>query len=612
MKARIEYIFRYLFFWVAFFLVAKVLFLTYHFKTYSDFGLINSLKVLFYGLRLDLSITAYFSILPFLLIAVSSFFQNFNLFKKIIKIYTLVLASIVTLLHVIDLELFSFWGYRLDATPLKYINTPGEMLASAGASPVSLLLGLLALLIICSFFLFYSLFKNINTTKKSIGAVLLVLPLTTSLIILIRGGLQLAPINQSAVYFSTNSFLNQAAVNVPWNLTHSLLEKNYSTKNPFVFLSKEDSEDIVNSLYNDKDANPSIRILKDGKKNIILIIWESFTAKALNDVEGKQIIPRFKELIKEGIYFDNIYASGDRSEKGIIALLSGYPAQPTTSIITFPGKTTKLSTLPLQFKKDKYFTSFYYGGEMEFANIKSYLYHCGFDKLTGIEAFEKKDQNSKWGAHDDVVLKRMLSDTKSLKEPFFNTLFTLSSHEPFEIPEKPLLAPDTRERMFLNSLHYTDASIGTFIDEAKKQPWWDNTLIIITADHGHAMPGNDIATHQPQEFKIPMLWLGGALSKKDTIITQLGSQTDLASTLLSQFDKSSDGFRFSRDLLSPCKNPFAYYAFNNGFGLMNDSCKVVYDNVSNQPVYREGSVDNQSINKGRAYLQVSFQDYLNK
>ncbi|MCR6641398.1 MAG: hypothetical protein NVV82_20995 [Sporocytophaga sp.] len=266
MKARIEYIFRYLFFWVAFFLVAKVLFLTYHFKTYSDFGLINSLKVLFYGLRLDLSITAYFSILPFLLIAVSSFFQNFNLFKKIIKIYTLVLASIVTLLHVIDLELFSFWGYRLDATPLKYINTPGEMLASAGASPVSLLLGLLALLIICSFFLFYSLFKNINTTKKSIGAVLLVLPLTASLIILIRGGLQLAPINQSAVYFSTNSFLNQAAVNVPWNLTHSLLEKNYSTKNPFVFLSKEDSEDIVNSLYNDKDANPSIRILKDGKK----------------------------------------------------------------------------------------------------------------------------------------------------------------------------------------------------------------------------------------------------------------------------------------------------------------------------------------------------------
>ncbi|GAL83314.1 sulfatase [Sporocytophaga myxococcoides] len=611
MKARIEYIFRYLFFWVAFFLIAKVLFLIYHFKTYSEFGLINSLKVLFYGLRLDLSITAYFSILPFLLIAVSSFFKNFNLFKRIIKIYTLVLATIVAFLHIIDLELFSIWGYRLDATPLKYINTPGEMLASAGASPVTLLLGLLALLIIFSFFLFYFLFKNIETTRRSIGTVFLVLPLTASLIILIRGGLQLAPINQSAVYFSTNSFLNQAAVNVPWNLTHSLLEKTYSTKNPFVFLSKEDSEDIVNSLYS-KETIPSVRILKEGKKNIILIIWESFTAKALNDVEGKQITPRFKELIKEGVYFDNIYASGDRSEKGIIALLSGYPAQPTTSIITFPGKTTKLSTLPLQFKKDKYFTSFYYGGEMEFANIKSYLCHCGFDKLTGIEAFDKKDQNSKWGAHDEVVLKRMLEDTKSFKEPFFNTLFTLSSHEPFEIPAEPLLSPDSRERMFLNSLHYTDASIGAFIDEAKKQPWWDNTVIIITADHGHVMPGNGIATHQPQEFKIPMLWLGGALTKKDTVITQLGSQTDLASTLLTQFDKTSDGFRFSRDLFVPSKNPFAYYAFNNGFGLMNDSCKVVYDNVSNQPVFKEGTDDTQFIKKGRAYLQVSFQDYLNK
>jgi len=524
----------------------------------------------------------------------------------------MVLVVIVTFLHVIDLELFSFWGYRLDATPLKYINTPGEMLASAGASPVGLLIGIFTLLVLISFYLFQFTFKKVSTNRKSIWAVLLILPLTASLIILIRGGLQLAPINQSAVYFSANSFLNQAAVNVPWNLTHSLLEKTYSTKNPFVFLSKEESERIVNSLYNSKEGTSPVRIVKEGKNNIILIIWESFTAKALNDVEGKEIVPRFKELIKEGVYFDNIYASGDRSEKGIIALLSGYPAQPTTSIITFPGKTAKLSTLPLQFKKDNYSTSFYYGGEMEFANIKSYLFHCGFEKLTGIEAFDKKEQNSKWGAHDDVVLKRLLDDSKSFKEPFFTTLFTLSSHEPFEIPIEPLLSPDTRERMFLNSLHYTDASIGAFIDEARQQPWWDNTLIIITADHGHALPGNDIATHHPLEFKIPMLWLGGALAQKDTVISQLGSQTDLASTLLNQFDKPTDVFQFSRDLFSPCKTPFAYYAFNNGFGLINDSCKVVYDNVSNQVVYKEGITDSQSVIKGKAYLQVSFQDYLNK
>jgi phosphoglycerol transferase MdoB-like AlkP superfamily enzyme len=617
LKNRILFILKYCLFWLLLFQVLRAVFIVYNYAFYNVSPIGEILKSFIYGSKLDVSFTAYLSILPFIIISISFFFDREILFKKIIMSYSMTLIIIITLLSLIDFELYKWWGFRLDATVLKYINTPREMMASSEVAPVFLLITLF-FFIISGMFVVYVLLlyphnKSFEKTSllRSVIGFLAILVITASLIIPIRGGLQLAPMNESAAFFSTNPLLNNTAVNVPWNFIHSILEKNYETQNPYINNSESKVSEIIKQLY--AEPGRSKKILRE-RPNVIVIIWESFTAKVVKETGGKdKITPQFSRLIKEGILFDNIYASGDRSDKGLIAILAGYPSQPTKSIITNPGKAIHLPAISTELKNNGYNTSFYYGGELEFANIKSFLLNHNYDKLTSKSDFEEKYWNSKWGAHDEIVLDRQFEDLNNEKQPFFSTIFTLSSHEPFEIPIPPLLPGTDWQTLFLNSMHYTDQCIGKFIEKAKKTSWWNNTVIIIIADHGHAYPSESgVPMHVPAEFHIPMLWLGGALNTSPNVNQRIGSQTDLANTLLHQMDIYTQKFPFSKDLMNPESVPFAYYSFNNGFGFIKPGKRIVIDNISGKVMFQEGQLINSDMEEGKAYLQYSFQDYLNK
>ncbi|MEO7264590.1 MAG: sulfatase-like hydrolase/transferase [Ferruginibacter sp.] len=172
-------------------------------------------------------------------------------------------------------------------------------------------------------------------------------------IIPLRGGFQLAPINQSTVYFSQSNFANLAALNAPWNFIYSANHNVETGKNPFTFLENPSSKKITDSLFVSR-GNDQYVLSDTGitKPNVILIVWESFTAKVIDSLyEGREITPRFNRLKNEGIYFSNIYASGDRTDKGIVAVLSGYPSQPTTSIVKVPSKAAKLPSLGKLIKR---------------------------------------------------------------------------------------------------------------------------------------------------------------------------------------------------------------------------------------------------------------------
>ncbi|HXA02217.1 MAG TPA: LTA synthase family protein, partial [Cytophagaceae bacterium] len=486
------------------------------------------LKSFIYGPKLDISFTAYAAILPFVIISFSFFFNREILIKRIIMAYSMALIVIIVFLSVTDLELYRWWGFRLDATIFKYVNTPAAMIASAEVAPLFLLMPLFFFMISGMFVLYVLLLypDNKSFEKKSLlgstAGCLAGLIITATLIIPIRGGFQLAPINESAVFYSTNPLLNNTAVNVPWNFIHSILEKNYETLNPYISGNKSKAEGIIKNLYN--EPGRSKQIIKD-TPNIVLIIWESFTAKVVKETGGKEnITPQFSQLINEGILFNNIYASGDRSDKGLVAILSGYPSQPTASIITNPAKASHLPAISTELKNKGYNTSFYYGGEPEFANIKSFLLKHNFDKLVTKSDFEEEYLNSKWGAHDEIVLDRLFEDLNHERRPFFSAIFTLSSHEPFDIPIPPVFPGNDRQILFLNSLYYTDQCIGKFIEKAKKTNWWNNTLFIIIADHGHPFPSKTgVPMHVPDEFHIPMLWLGGALNTSPIVNAQIGS-----------------------------------------------------------------------------------------
>jgi phosphoglycerol transferase MdoB-like AlkP superfamily enzyme len=565
---------------------------------------------------MDISFAAYISAFPLVIIAFSNFGAT-GFFRKFILYYTVILIIINAVLSVTDLEIFKWWGFRIDSTLFKYLKSPAEAAASASVAPVFWLIILIIASSVLLVFLYVQFIeKRFSFTRnniiKSIASFFGILAIFSPMLIAgIRGGIQQIPMNQSGVCFSDKNLLNQAAINTPWNFCFSITESSHETENPFVSLPNEEAIQHLQELY--PLEIKSEKIIKNGKLNVILILWESFTAKSVESLGGRKgITPGFEKLIKEGVFFNNIYASGNRSDKGLIAVLSAFPAQPNTSIIIQTKKATRLPSITNTFRNNGYKTSFYYGGEAEFANIKSYLLNSGFEKIVAKENFPPESWNSKWGAHDEVVFEKLLNDLKGKKDSFFSTLFTLSSHEPFEIPSTPFLKGEDEETLFLNSLHYTDSCLYDFIEKAKKESWWDNTLIVITADHGHRLPGTGPPTHLPEEFKIPMLWLGGALLKRDTIVSITGNQTDLAKTLLNQFNFENKEFIFSKDLFSPTSIPFSYYCFNNGFGFISEEGKFVFDNISQSFILKDFTVSDLTIMKGKSYLQLSYQEYLNK
>jgi phosphoglycerol transferase MdoB-like AlkP superfamily enzyme len=592
-------------------IIGKILFILYHLPNYLALSKADQWGLFWHGARMDAAIAAYIILLPALLFSIGVFFKkNTQNIATIARIYILSICIIITCIYVVDLELYRSWHIRIDNSPIKYLAHPIEMWASAGAAPIALLAVIGFIYMIIVWYFLHKIFSQKHSYSPiysllHFGGYLLLLGM---LIIPIRGGIQLAPLNQSTVYFSANNFANQAAINPVFNLVHALTKRE-NGQNPFDYMPNTEAEAIVATLKT--QYGKTQKILNTKRPNILLITWESLTAKALNRslTNNRQVLPHFESLIKEGLYFTNCYASGDRSDKGLIALLSGYPAQPIASIMTVPQKTAKLPSLSAQLKAVGYHTAWYYGGEPEFANIKTYITNGQYDRLVTKEDYPDSLTNTKWGASDANTFTKLLSDLKQQKEPFFINTFTLSSHEPFDVEDHQVIKGNDECSKFLNALHYTDQQLGSFLAAIKKEKWYKNTLIIIVADHGHRLPATP---SRYQEHHIPMLWLGGALNAKNTSYGAFCNQTDLAATLLAQLDMEHGQFVWSKNLFIENVNQHAYFAFRNGFGFVDKHNKLLFDNASKQPMHFEGTEKAKTIAKGKAYVQLSYADFLAK
>ena len=554
--------------------------------------------------------------LPVCIIILLSVF--INVFQKpvIINVYVGIILFLALFLSVADIGLFKAWGYRIDASPLKYLSNPKEAWASVSNQPVFWILAGFIVAWIGAFLLFKRLItrwlSRLEESKNKIVSGAAILFLTAAFIIPLRGGFQLAPINQSSVYFSKNNYANLSAINACFNFLFSVTHNADIKKNPFIFMPAEEAEKVVSSFAdNSNSAADSIPLIKKGTKpNVIIVIWESFTKKATEATRnGIEVTPCFNQLKKEGIYFSDAYATGDRTDKGIVAVLSGYPAQPITSIVKIPAKASKLPMIPVELNKNGYRSLFYYGGEPEFANMKAYLSGGNFDHFTTISEFSKKDQNSKWGAHDGVVMEKVFEGMNTSSQPFFCNWLTLTSHEPFETPVNTVITGSDDESLFLNSLHYTDSILNLLVQKCKQQPWWNNTVMVIVADHGHRLPRTG---KKVDDFKIPILFLGGGLSQQGIQIPATVSQIDIAATLLGGLGYEHSKFTFSKDVLNTTNKQYAYMSFNNGFGFVQPQSFFFFDNQGKQIIEQGGKLDSNDIRTGKAFEQMTFQNYINK
>lgn len=612
-------IIRYFIFWMVFFFAERLIFLLIFFRDkLQQVSFAEILQCFAHGIRIDMSALGYASVLPLLAFLAIMNIPGLKPSNRIFRIYIRILIIICALITVINFNIYREWGTKINYRAFEFLfSTPGEALASSASSPILLSLFVLAILVVPGFYfseriMKFRIVKTIPVTLK-IGMTVLLLGLN---FLAIRGGWQLAPANESMAYYSSVPVLNHAAVNTEWALMRSF--KNMSNnKNPFEYHNIAEAKQIVSRLYPKEESN-RIKMLSSDRPNLVFVILESFTADVVAGLGGeKNVAPVIDELGEKGIFFNHIYSSGDRTDRGIVSILSGFPTQATRSIIKEDSKNAKLPSVYETLQKYGYHTSFYYGGESEFANIKSYLLNNGCLDLVDKTNFDKKDMNSKWGAYDDVVYNRFLEKQSSLKSPFCAVVLTLTNHEPFELPVQPRFKGADVENKFRSTAFYTDSCLGRFIDKAKTQSWYINTLFVIVADHGHRLPLNRYEIYNPNRYRIPLLFFGEVIKPEFRGIKaeKTGSQTDIASTIFNQLNIPHSDFHWSNDLLDPAVPGHAFFSWDNGFGFVDSSRQVLsFDNVGKEVIYRSqdlsGKDEESLLKNGKAYMQSVYQQYL--
>jgi phosphoglycerol transferase MdoB-like AlkP superfamily enzyme len=609
MKDRIELYISNFLFWLVFFALGRIAFLSTHYEFTSTLSVSEVFGTFIHGFRLDASFAGYLMVFPTLLIILSTF-GLIKIIGRVFNIYTYMVIGVLTLLTVVDNQLYTYWGYRLDTSAFLYMDNVKAMTASVTIWQMVFSVVLISVLIYVISRIYYFLigskirFLKVKPILAIPSAFLFLL-----LFIPIRGSFGIAPISISSAYFSQNQYANHAAINPIWNLSYSITEDD-EKRASYKFMDDKLTSDLFNEMHRRGQTH---MILNTDRPNIIILIVESFTAKCISSLGGLEgITPAFDSLVKEGILFDNFYANGNRSDKAMTSVISGYPSLPGSSVIKYPQKTEKLDFLTHELKHIGYRSSYFFGGSIDFANYRSFLVAAGFDKIITMKDFDSETYNSKWGAWDHIVLQKLLDETPDTATRFCKILFTLTSHEPFEIPTKPFMKGDNDEILFLNSIHYTDESIGNFIKQAKQKSWWSNTLVVIVADHGARSPGN-LTESEPDRFRIPMLWLGGALAKQDTVIHTFASHLDIPVTLLSQMGVSGNNFLFSKDIMATGgSDHFAYYTFSNGLVMLKPGMTVGYNTVANKFFEQRGNVTPADQNNAKALLQSIFTDFSKK
>ena len=608
-----------LLFWILFFAFLHLIYLVYNFRELQNeqVQFTEALLSFWFALKLDLATGCYLIIFPFFLVLIQSVSSK-SWLGIVNKIYTGIVIFLYSLLIAAELGIYEEWKTKLHYKALMYLDNPSEIYNSAETTKFFVLLVIFIGSVLLSFWVYRKyFFSKIEAHKRSlINFILLFIILPPFIVLGMRGGLQEIPINQSQSYFSKKNILNLAAVNSGFNLYISIIEnvKNFGV-NPFVYFPDDEAAQIVKEIYQvEKDT--TISVLKTNQPNIVLVALESWSATLIESLGGVAgTTPQFHELEKEGILFTHIYSPGSRSEQGMSSILAGFPSHPISSITIQPNKFANLKCMTHVFKEHNYHTSFYFGGQLIYGNIKSFIIHNGFERIR--EVYDFPDQpKGKLGVHDEFVFARQLKELHNENEPFFSMIFTTSTHSPFDMPMKKKITWGDDLNMYLNSAYYTDRSLGEFIKNAKKEDWYANTLFILIADHSHNSYTHD-PYHSKEYHQIPFLIFGDVIKDeyKGTQVNKLGSQTDLIGTLFPQLGLTDElkFFPWSKNLLNPYTPEFAYISFEEGIGWVRPAGDFFYDNRlhyfyhNNIPEIYNDSI----VREGKAFLQNLFQHYMN-
>lgn len=589
--------------------------------------------VIWHGLPLDLSMAGYLSVIPGLL-SIAVVWLKRDLVKPIMNIYFIIASLFITCSFVLNASLYPYWKYPLDSTPLFYFFTsPADAIASVSIWQVILSIVILIVLTIGVWFTLrmrgekrrcYSRYSygyggfgrgkrnRFDDFDRHRGRTSIILLLLTGLLFLpIRGGITVSTMNTGQAYYSQNAYLNHSAVNPLFSLLESIThQEDFASQ--YRFMKDKEADKIFATMTSTSDENtyPLLNeaTFKKGTPDILIVIMESFASDIMPSMGSyKDVAVCLDSIAQQSILFTRFYANSFRTDRGMVSILSGYPAQPTTSIMRYPRKTSQLPSIARNLIKYKnYKTTYYYGGDADYCNMRSYLVSQGYQHIISDANFPIEDKISKWGVPDHILTARMMEDIKAQqneKRPMLRILQTSSSHEPFEVPYHRL--KDKR----LNAFAYTDSVMGAIVREYRKLPRWKNTLIVFVPDHVGSYKEN-LNDHDRSRYQIPLILAGGAISRPMKVGI-IGSQQDIAATLLGQLGVEHREFTFSKNMMSDATPKFAFFAVNDAFGVVSEENSLIYDNRAKRIVYDKGE-KGFNLKRGQAYLQKLYDDLARK
>ena len=546
------------------------------------------------AIRIDLSSIGYLATIGvFILILNVVARHKTELFQRIFTLYG---SSVVTVVVIVEASTPAFinqYDVRPNRLYIEYLDYPQEVFSMLVHGHLFAMLSTLLLASLTSVYSYRLLcraFTQPQSLKKASNLPILMAALIICLFAA-RGTLSHRPLNPALVYFSQDSLVNSLVLNSTYSVAFALknMGNEKSASNLYGTMPRQQIIDTVKKAsYRKQFVTGNIPTLAHNKpfvsgvkKNLVIILEESLGARFVGELGGLDITPELDELYQQGWGFDNLYATGTRSVRGIEAITTGFTPSPSRSVVKLSKSQHNFFSLADVLSQEGYKTQFIYGGESHFDNMKSFFLGNGFNDIVDINHIENPQFISSWGVSDEDLFNQAdkeLTKLSNSTEPFFSLVFTSSNHDPFDIPQGKVSLPKGHNPENYKrdlAIKYADYALGKFINKAKTRSYWENTVFLVVADHDVRVFGSEPVPLK--SFHIPAVILNSDMkSKRDP---RLVSQIDLPVTLLSLLgiDQATPMLGFDLTKSYPVERAMMQY-YDNFAYLENERAVILMPN----------------------------------
>ena len=557
----------------------------------------SMLTLVLHGFRIDLSVLGYLLLIPAILHPWLMMTKYHKTWLKILKGIFFFIFICVLFFELATPAFINEYGFRPNRLFIEYLPYPNEVFNMLINGHLLTLITVLLLLSIIGKYLWSFLSNVISNKTSQSNATLMSSSFSFVLLVLVlalcaRGTVGHRPINPSLVYFSTDPLINSLTLNSIYSVAHAFKQLG-DEKNASKLYGNMTTEKVIKLVQQETGLLPQDFSSKSlpsltsrlpayqGKpKNLVIILEESLGAQFVSSLGGLSLTPEIDKLNSEGWAFKNLYATGTRSVRGIEAVITGFTPTPARAVVKLDKSQTGFFTIASLLAKQNYSTQFIYGGESHFDNMKSFFLGNGFSDIVDFKDIQNPQFVGSWGVCDDDLFNQAdieLTKLHNSNQPFFSFIFSSSNHDPFEIPDgivtpihytsEQLIQFNEKELSRHKAIQYADYALGKFIAKAKQQPYWQDTIFLVVADHDARALGNDLVPIK--NFHIPGVILNSP--KQPFLDTRIVSQIDLAPTLLSLMGVTNYSPMLGHDLNKTDISERAMMQYADNFAYMNKS-----------------------------------------